>query len=353
MEQVFELGSDNRREGTRRRGTRLSVMGPRVPSVQHWPGSAPGGSPLPCSLMGERQCAIVSPGPDSEIGEVDKGMGKAEYQTLLYEERDRVAWVTLNRPERLNAFNWQMQVELRDVWRSLRANTDVGAIVLTGSGERAFCAGFDRLEAKVGPEEPETFREQHGFVGSTKYHFNDPGRNIGPKSCDLWKPVIAAVNGIACGGAFYMLGETEFIIAADHAEFFDPHVTMGRPAAFEPIHMMPIMPFGELMRMALMGDHERISAKAAHQMGTVTEVVPLGQLHEAAHWCASRVAALPPTAIEGTVRALWAARTIGSRPALDLAAAYVGLGANEELLSQSQEGQPDFGAGKQTHWRTR
>jgi enoyl-CoA hydratase/carnithine racemase len=65
--------------------------------------------------------------------------------------------------------------------------------------------------------------------------FNDPGDNIGPKSCDLWKPVIASVNGMACGGAFYMLGEVEFIIAADHATFFDPHVTYGMTAAFEPI----------------------------------------------------------------------------------------------------------------------
>ena len=92
--------------------------------------------------------------------------------------------------------------------------------------------------------------------------FNDPGDNIGPKSCDLWKPVIAAVNGMACGGAFYMLGEVEFIIAAEHATFFDPHVTYGMTAAFEPIHMRAIMPFPEIMRLSLLGNYERMSARA-------------------------------------------------------------------------------------------
>ena len=61
----------------------------------------------------------------------------------------------------------------------------------------------------------------------TPWMYDDPGRDVGPKTCDLWKPVIAAVHGMACGGAFYLLGEVEFIIAADNAVFFDPHVTYG------------------------------------------------------------------------------------------------------------------------------
>ena len=74
--------------------------------------------------------------------------------------------------------------------------------------------------------------------------------------------MIAAVNGMACGGAFYMLGEVEFIIAAEHATFFDPHVTYGMTAAFEPIHMLQKMPFHEIMRLSLLGNHERLSARA-------------------------------------------------------------------------------------------
>src|SRR5947208_15402042 len=113
--------------------------------------------------------------------------------------------------------------------------------------------------------------------GSTPFTFDDPGENIGPKTCDLWKPVIAAVNGMACGGAFYMLGEVEFIIAADHATFFDPHVTYGMTAAFEPIHMAGIPPFPEIMRLSLMGNYERLSARRAYEIGLVSEITPKEQ----------------------------------------------------------------------------
>ena len=90
--------------------------------------------------------------------------------------------------------------------------------------------------------------------------------------------MIAAVNGMACGGAFYMLGEVEFVIAAEHATFFDPHVTYGMTAAFEPMHMLQKMPFHEIMRLSLLGNHERLSAKRAYEIGLVSEVVPADEL---------------------------------------------------------------------------
>ena len=123
--------------------------------------------------------------------------------------------------------------------------------------------------------------------------FNDPGDNLGPKSCDLWKPVIAAVNGMACGGAFYMLGEVEFIVAAEHATFFDPHVTYGMTAAFEPIHMAGITPFTEIMRLSLLGNYERMSAQRAYQIGMVSEVVPGAELATRARELAAIIASQP------------------------------------------------------------
>src|SRR5262245_33580984 len=142
-----------------------------------------------------------------------------------------------------------MQRELHTCWRSLRNNCDVLCVVLTGSGEKAFCTGIGRMEQMGGQTDDTTDADVVGSPGATPFAFNDPGDNIGPKSCDLWKPVIAAVNGMACGGAFYMLGEVEFIIAADHATFFDPHVTYGMTAAFEPIHMLQKIPFHEILRL--------------------------------------------------------------------------------------------------------
>src|SRR5437899_6521447 len=74
-------------------------------------------------------------------------------ETIIYEERNNVAWITLNRPEVLNAFNRQMQVELRETWRALRENDDVNAVVVAAAGEKAFCTGIDRTET-MGDEFP-------------------------------------------------------------------------------------------------------------------------------------------------------------------------------------------------------
>jgi enoyl-CoA hydratase/carnithine racemase len=269
-----------------------------------------------------------------------------DYETLLYEEKDGVAWVTLNRPDVHNAFNAKMQHELRDTWRGLRANDDVRCIVLTGAGDKAFCTGIDRTETMGGnrPDELEL------GSGSTPFMFDDPGENIGPKSNDLWKPVIAAVNGMACGGAFYMLGEVEFIIAADHATFFDPHVTYGMTAAFEPIHMLQKMPFSEIMRLSLLGNHERMSAQRGFQIGMVSEVVPGAELHDTAAWSAEAIASAPPLAIQGTLRAIWMALEQSRSQALDQAYGYIAMGTNQESIA---EGQAFFASGKRIDWRLR
>ena len=277
-------------------------------------------------------------------------MPTRDYETVTYEERDGVAWVTLNRPEKHNAFNSLMQRELRDIWRSMRFNEDVRVAVLTGAGEKAFCTGIDRMEQMGGATDESTDYTVVGSHGGTPFHFNDPGDNLGPKSCDLWKPVIAAVNGMACGGAFYMLGEVEFIIAAEHATFFDPHVTYGMTASFEPIHMAGITPFCEIMRMSLMGNYERLTAQRALEIGMVSEVVPGDQLLDTAGFCATAIAAQPKLAIEGTVRALWGAREFGSRAAVRLGYAYVGLGTSQDSIA---EGQKVFESGTRIEWRGR
>jgi enoyl-CoA hydratase/carnithine racemase len=245
--------------------------------------------------------------------------------TLEYREDDGVAWVTLNRPEVHNAFNTTMQHELSSVWQSLRHNDAVRVAVLTGAGERAFCTGIDRSEIM-----------EHSEVWDPMT-YDDPGLRLGPRSQRLWKPVIAAVNGMAAGGAFYLLGEVDFIIAADHATFFDPHVTYGMPAVFEPITMFHRMPFGEVMRMTLMGTHERISARRAMEIGLVTEVVPYEELHEAAARAARSIAAQPPGPIQASLRTLWAARELTAQQATDLGNVFLNLSLSQAALAEGQE----------------
>lgn len=258
------------------------------------------------------------------------------FETLHYEVRDHVATVTLNRPQRHNAFNQKMAEELRSLWVGLRTDDSVHCIVVTGAGEHAFCTGIDREVEVPQPTSP--------------YMIDDPGLLLGPKSADLWKPVIAAVNGMACGGAFYLLGESEFIIAAEHATFFDPHVTYGMVAAFEPMLMSHYLPFPEIMRLSLMGNFERLSAARAHQIGMVSEVVPAAQLAAHAHEIAAIIAKQPPAAIQGTLKALWTARRIGRHAALGVAGDLLTLGNSPESMAQ---GQALFQSGARVPWRLR
>jgi enoyl-CoA hydratase/carnithine racemase len=255
------------------------------------------------------------------------GTGTSDFETICFAAADDgVAVVTLDRPHRHNAFDPVMCEELAGLWRSLRGDDTVRCVVLTGAGDEAFCSGIDR-EAVPGDE---------GSYDFDPFTYEDPGQRLGPKSNELWKPVVAAVNGMACAGAFYLLGEVEFIVAAEHATFFDPHVTYGMPAVYEPTLMSSRMPFGEVTRMALLGSHERMSAERAHQIGLVSEVVPGAELLDAACWAASAIASAPPVAVQATLRTLWAARELSRRQALDLGNTFLNLGMRADHLTQGQ-----------------
>ena len=269
------------------------------------------------------------------------------YETLLYEERDGVALVTLNRPDVLNAYNDLMQKELRQLWTSLRTNDDVRVVVLTGAGEKAFCTGIDRAES-MSTSYTDTGQYFTGVV-STPFQFNDPGTYINPKQNDLWKPVVAAVNGMACGGALYLLGEADIIIAAEHATFFDPHVTFGMVAGFESVHLLQKLPLGETLRVQLLGSHERMSAARAHQVGLVSEVVPAAELLDRAMWVANAIASAPVLAIQGTLRAVWMAHEATRRQALEQVSALVTVGTERDNLNTGQQA---FKGGR-IEWRLR
>jgi enoyl-CoA hydratase/carnithine racemase len=277
------------------------------------------------------------------------GTAPSRFETLAFEVGDDgVGVVTLDRPERHNAFDSRMCEELAGLWRSLRTDDRVRCVVLTARGDRAFCTGIDRSEVPAGDT-----GDTSGSGGSgdfDPYTYDDPGRLLGPKSNELWKPVVAAVNGMACGGAFYLLGEVEFIVAAEHATFFDPHVTYGMPAVFEPTLMAARMPFGEVMRMSLLGNHERMSARRAHEIGLVSEVVPADDLQDTARWAAAAIASAPPLAVQATLRTLWAARELSRQQAIDLGNTFLNLGLRQDALA---EGQQVFASGRRIEPRIR
>jgi enoyl-CoA hydratase/carnithine racemase len=272
----------------------------------------------------------------------------ASYETLLVTKDDGIAWVSLNRPKVRNAINQQMQDELHELWHAFRYDDDVRCVVLTAEGDH-FCTGADRAEAVS--DDNNAAMAAGNYPGyPTPWMYDDPGRDIGPKTRDLWKPVIAAVQGQACGGAFYMLGEVEFIIAADDAVFFDPHVTYGMTAAFEPIEMLNKMPFPEVMRMSLLGVHERMTAERAREIGMVTEVVPRDELRERAGWAARVIADSPPLVVQGTMRALWTALEVPRTQAIGMANLFTRIGSDAAAFKAGQE---RFSSGERPQWRKR
>lgn len=221
-----------------------------------------------------------------------------ELATIEFHVTDHVATVALNRPEKMNSFTKQMSDDLTAAWARVRDDDDIRVAVLCANGERAFCTGIDVSE---------------GTWWKHKSIFNqeDPGELLGPKAHKVWKPVIGALHGIVAGGAMYFVNECDFSICAESATFFDPHANAGIVSALEPMGMLPLgVPYGEVMRWALLGSEERITAQTALRIGLVTEVVPDEQLRTRAAELAGEIAARRPNGIQGTVRAMWEARDL-------------------------------------------
>lgn len=244
----------------------------------------------------------------------------AEATVMVDKAADGVATVTINRPEVLNAFNEQMRREFAELWSDLRSDPAVRAIVLTSAGDRAFSTGLDVTERTGDNDSPwvdavDPWRESE-----------DPGRQLGPKSNEVWKPVIAAVRGMCAGGAFYWIGECDIVLCAPESTFFDPHVTYGMVAALEPISLSYRMRYADVVRMAIMGLHERMTAETAQASGLVSEIVDGADLSQRAHDLASTIASQPAAAVQGTIKALWQSRDLGRSQAMATALMYTQVG---------------------------
>jgi enoyl-CoA hydratase len=227
--------------------------------------------------------------------------GFGTYETLKLERHGAVGWLINNRPQALNAMNALMRDEFAGAWLELDRDPEVRVIVHTGEG-RAFQTGVDVQELATDGQGMGRYRES---VKNFDLHFTSWHQRVA-------KPVITAVNGLCAGGAFHWVADADIVIAASDAQFFDPHVSVGQVVAVEAIGLLRKMPFEAVMRMALVGRHERMSAERALQLGMISQVVdPPERLREEAQTLAEKIARNSPAAMRVSKRALWGALESG------------------------------------------
>jgi enoyl-CoA hydratase/carnithine racemase len=219
------------------------------------------------------------------------------YSRLKVERRGFVGWLIFDRPDAANAMDAVMFDELEEAWAELDADGDVRVIVNTGTGT-AFQTGVDVAQVA---RDKTALREHSRRTRDAELRFT-------AWHCGVWKPVIAAVNGTCAGGGLHFVADADIVIAASTATFLDPHVSLGQVVAYEGITLARKSPMEAVLRMALVGRGERVTATRAYQLGMVSEVVdPPDALEDAAQELGEKIARNSPAAMAATKRALWGA----------------------------------------------
>src|SRR3954471_19205852 len=223
------------------------------------------------------------------------------YETLVIERRGPVGWLVFDRPDAANAMDATMLAELETAWQELDADPDVRVIVNTGNGD-AFQTGLDVRQLA---RDKDALREQSRRT-------RDAALRLTAWHNSVAKPVIAAVNGVCAGGGLHFVADADIVLLSSDATLLDPHVSIGQVSAYETIALCRKSPMESILRMALVGRHERLSAARAHELGIVGEVVdPPSSLPDVALALAQTIARNSPAAMRATKQALWGALELG------------------------------------------
>jgi enoyl-CoA hydratase len=198
------------------------------------------------------------------------------YEAVLYDVTDGVATVTINRPDRRNALSWQVMTELRDAFEVAKADDAVHVVVLTGAGDKAFCAGAD-LTGMAGDA---------GWAG-----VHDARGELARLFRSMWelgKPIIARVRGYALAGGFGLCLACDLVVAADDAQFGTPEIDVGLWPFMITVPLMRSMPPKKALELMMTG--RRVGAEEAERIGFVTKVVPVAEVDAAVAELASTLA---------------------------------------------------------------
>lgn len=210
-----------------------------------------------------------------------------EFQFIKYEKKGHLAYITINRPEVMNALHPPANMELSRALDDFSEDPEAWVAIYTGAGDRAFSAGNDlKYTAEKGYEAIKSQPIKGGFGGITSRF-------------DLFKPVIAAVNGFALGGGFEIVLACDIVVAAEHASFGLPEPRVGLMAGAGGVHRLPRqIPMKLAMGMMLTG--KRISAQQAKEYGIVNEVVPFKDLMPAAERWAAEILECAPLSVRAS-----------------------------------------------------
>jgi len=264
------------------------------------------------------------------------------YETVQFEIADRVATITLNRPERLNAMNQRMKDDLRECWQRVKDDPDVWVAIVTGAG-RSFSSGADvESLATDGFYRPDAWRQLCRHEGIRALPT--------PRRMHVHKPVICAVNGVVAGVSLDFVTEADIPIASDKASFVDPHVSIGYVSSHEMVNMARRVPVAVCLRMALLGSQERMNAQRAYEVGLVTEVVPHDKLMERAHELARMLLKNAPLAVWGTKMGILRGLGLPAEQADEIAAGYLTV---VERSEDHAEGPRSFVEKREPVWKAR
>jgi enoyl-CoA hydratase/carnithine racemase len=259
-------------------------------------------------------------------------MVEAESNVLQYEKKGKIVIITLNRPEKLNTITGELMQELEEAWARFRDDNDAWVAILTGAGTRAFCAGFD-LKDYYG-------RKQKEDGSSTKPPVFHP--------TEIWKPIIAAINGYALGAGFALAHDCDIRIAAETAQLQIPETMWSIPGGWVS-DLTRQMNLGHALELVLWGD-SRISAQRGYEMGWINRVVPQDKLMEEAMSWAERILHCAPRAVGNMKQILYQGYYMEPRQGLCFAEE---VNANLKQLEDTLEGVKAFIEGRKPEYRNR
>lgn len=256
---------------------------------------------------------------------------------VLFEKRDHIAYITLNRPHKGNSLTGSMMPVMKEVWGEVRDDPSIRAAIVTGAGERHFCTGADvdavasrgGMSTGTGPLTDEVYWS--------------------PRQNRVWKPVICAANGLVAGAGLHFVVDADIVVASETVSFMDTHVNVGLVGAMENIGLAKRLPLGTALRMTLMGRDYRLPAQRAYQLGLVDELVAPDQVMATAEEIAHSIVRNSPAAVSLSQQAIWNSLEMGYTQACEYGWALLRMHWGHP---DSKEGPRAFSERREPRWTT-